>query len=999
MSIQDIHNYYNTINEYKRFGGTENERSIRRAFANLLDRYCVQKKLQLVDEVSLKYSRKRPDGTVRTALQQDWGYWESKDMQDNLDEEIKKKIEIGYPTFNILFENSEQIVLIQQDKELMRGEMKNPEFLHRILTAFIQYERPEITDFRIAVQKFKEDIPYIVETLRTMIAEQEKNSEFRIQREKFWNVCRESINPEISAFDIREMIIQHILTAEIFDTVFGDSHFHRENNIARELEIVVNTFFTGAVRRDTLATIDSYYKTIKREAGNIESYHEKQKFLKVVYENFYKAYNPKGADKLGVIYTPNEIVKFMVESTDFLLEKYFGKNLADKNVQILDPCTGTGTFITDIIEYIPEQYLKYKYKNEIHCNELAILPYYIANLNIEYTYQQKMKKYEPYENIVFVDTLDNLGFSYEGKQLKTKLYAVSAENLDRVIKQNEKKISVIIGNPPYNAHQQNENDNNKNRTYKEIDKRIKETYVYYSAAQKTKVYDMYARFYRWATDRINGNGIVAFITNRSFIDSRTFDGFRKSIAQEFDYAYIVDLHGDIRANSGQAKANVFNIMTGVAIAFFVRKEKADTKFIKYYPVDFPTAKEKLEFLETTSLRTIPFESIQADKNNNWINIADTDFEKLIPIIEKNNKNTLFRITTNGVATNRDEWVYDFDTKNLENKIKFFIDIYNKEVEKLKDKKTQHEINDVLDYSIKWSEALKNNLLRNEKLKFLKNSFSLIAYRPFVKKQYYSEKKLSDRLTNNHYLIFGKSLKIKNKIITINQSKKEFNVLGSDTLVDLHFNGDSVCIPLYRYDKKGNQLKNVTDWGLIQFKNHYNDKTITKEDIFYYTYAVFHNPEYVKKYELNLKREFPRVPLYNDFWKWSKWGKELMDLHIGYENVKSYELIVKSEGLKDNPNPKLKALPESGEIILDENTSISGIPKSAWEYKFGNRSALHWIVDQYKEKTIDDKTIAEKFNTYKFTDYKQTVIDLIKRITTVSVCTMEMVNTMGAEEHS
>ncbi len=992
-----INNYYNKISQYKRFGGTRNETSLRRAFANLLEEY-LPKNLELIDELHLKHSTKRPDGTIQDSWQKAYGYWESKDIKDNLDHEIEKKIEIGYPTFNILFENSEQIVLIQEGEEVMRGEMKNPEFLHRILTAFVQYESPEITDFRLAVEKFKEDIPDIVESLRAMIAEQEKNPDFRVQREKFWNVCRESINPEISAFDIREMLIQHILTAEIFDTVFGDSHFHRENNIARELEIVVNTFFTGAVRRNMLASIDSYYKAIKTEASRIESYHEKQNFLKVVYENFYKAYNPKGADKLGVVYTPNEIVKFMVESTDFLLEKHFSKNLADKNVQILDPSTGTGTFITDIIEYIPEQYLEHKYKNEIHCNELAILPYYIANLNIEYTYQQKMKNYEQFENIVFVDTLDNLGFGYAGKQTKTKLFAVSAENLDRIIKQNENKISVIIGNPPYNANQQNENDNNKNRAYKEIDKRIKETYIYHSNAQKSKVYDMYARFYRWATDRINGNGIVAFITNRSFIDSRTFDGFRKSISQEFDYAYIVDLHGDIRANSNQAKANVFNIMTGVAIAFFIRKANADTKYIKYYSVDYETAKEKLEFLQTTPLRTIPFENIQADKNNNWINIADNDFEKLIPVAKKANKNeeTIFNLFTNGFVTNRDEWVIDFSETQLHGKIKFFIETYNHDVKKISDKKKITEINDFLNYDIKWSEALKNNLLRNKKLKFVKKSFSLIAYRPFIKKVYYTEKKLSDRLTKNHYSLFGTELNEDNKVILYSFGKRgDFSSLATKYLpsLDIFIPNATHCLGLFRFDKKGKKIDNLTDWGLTQFTEHYKDETITKEDVFSYTYAVFHNPEYTKKYELNLKREFPRIPFYLDFWKWSKWGKELMDLHIGYENAEPFELKVKSEELKVNPKPKLKAIPEDCEIILDENTSISGIPKSAWEYKFGNRSALHWIVDQYKEKTIDDKTIAEKFNTYKFADYKEIVIDLIKRITTVSVKTMEIVNQM------
>ena len=573
MSKQSINNYYNKLSQYKRFGGTRNETSIRRAFANLLEEYCLPRNLILVDELQLKNSAKRPDGTIKDALQLDWGFWESKDPKDKLDEEIDKKISIGYPTFNIIFENSEQIVLIQQGEEAMRGEMNNADFLHRILTEFIEYERPEIKEFHTAIEKFKEDIPDIVEALRTMIAEQaEKNPDFRVQREKFWNVCRESINPSISAFDIREMLIQHILTAEIFDTVFGDSHFHRENNIARELETVVNTFFTGSVRRNTLATVDNYYKTIKREAANIDNHHEKQKFLKIIYETFYKAYNPKGADRLGVVYTPNEIVKFMVENTDYLLEKHFGKNLADKNVQILDPATGTGTFITDIIEYIPPKYLKHKFKNEIHCNELAILPYYIANLNIEYTYQQKMNEYEPFENIVFVDTLDNLGFDFIGKQ--QTLFAMTSENLERIKKQNSKEISVIIGNPPYNANQQNENDNNKNRTYPQIDKHIKDTYIKQSTAQKTKVYDMYSRFYRWAMDRIDKNGIISFITNRSFIDSRTFDGFRKIVEKEFDYVYIVDTQSDVRKNPKIAGTthNVFGIQTGVAVMFLVKKE-------------------------------------------------------------------------------------------------------------------------------------------------------------------------------------------------------------------------------------------------------------------------------------------------------------------------------------------------------------------------------------------------------------------------------------------
>lgn len=1031
MSKQSINNYYNKISQYKRFGGTRNETSVRRAFANLLEEYCLPKNLLLVDEVSIEVKthgnasqRKRPDGTVKDALQLDWGFWESKDQKDNLNEEIDKKIEIGYPTFNIIFENSEQIVLIQQGKEIMRGEMGDTDFLHRILTAFVEYERPEIQEFHSAVEKFKEDIPDIVEALRAMIAEQaDKNPDFRVQREKFWNVCRESINPEISAFDIREMLIQHILTAEIFDAIFGQSHFHRENNIARELETVINTFFVGKVRHDTLSTVDNYYKAIKAEASRIDNHHEKQKFLKVIYETFYKAYNPKGADRLGVVYTPNEIVKFMVESTDYLLEKHFGKNLADKNVQILDPATGTGTFVTYIIEHIPPKYLKHKFKNEIHCNELAILPYYIANLNIEFTYQQKMGEYEPFENIVFVDTLDNLGFGFAGKQ--TSLFAMTAENLERIKRQNSNEISVIIGNPPYNANQQNENDNNKNREYPQIDKRIKDTYIKYSTAQKTKVYDMYARFLRWSSDRLDKNGIIAFITNRSYIESRTFDGFRKIVASEFNRIYIIDLGGDVRQNpklSG-TKHNVFGIQTGVAIILLVRADNIfeakneeefekiiddnllrepmvkyeakthyntrGTRIFYYRRPEMETAKEKLEFLSFNKLKDIPFETIHPDKNNNWINLTNNDFETFIPLQEKGNKKTVFNFSSLGVSTNRDEWVYDFSKENLQNKIQFFIKKYNHYLDK----------NDTSwKTDIKWSRDLKKKFSQKKKVDYSENLIIAGNYRPFTKQYFYSEKILNDILTQNHFDIFGNELDKENIGICFNKNEADDRLLAINQLWDLHFTGDSQCLPLFRYDTKGNKIENITDWGLKQFTKHYKNEKITKEDIFHYTYGVLHNPAYRKKYKLNLKREFPRLPFYKDFYKWVYWGKELMNLHINYETIEPFDIkIHEEEKQKKKPKVKLRRNKETNEITLDENTSISGIPEIAFDYKLGNRSAIDWILDQYKEKKPRDKTIAEKFNTYKFANYKDTVKDLIKRVTTVSVRTMEIINQLETEE--
>ena len=479
--------------------------------------------------------------------------------------------------------------MFQHGEVTHRVDMRIREKLDEILNAFVSYEHPEITEFHKALIQFKEDLPHILDALRELLEKEGKeNQEYIKAKDEFLENCRIEINPDFTSDDVREMVIQHILTEEIFNAVFDESHFHMENNIARKLDALVKTFFTGDKRRNTLDSIKHYYNVISATAKNIVDHHEKQKFLKVIYENFYKSYNPKAADRLGVVYTPNEIVNFMIESTDYLLDKHFNKTLADKNVEILDPATGTGTFICDLIEHIPKDKLQYKYKNEIHANEVAILPYYVANLNIEYTFKQKMEYYLEFPNLCFVDTLDNTdALLYAGKQ--EILFGLSTENAERIKRQNEKKISVIIGNPPYNANQKNENENNKNREYPAIDKRIKETFIAYSTAQKTKVYDMYARFYRWSMDRLDKNGIIAFVTNRSFINSRTFDGFRKCIEDNFNYCYIIDTKSDVRLNPKIAGTthNVFGIQTGVAITFLIQKDlnKNEKCKIQYYEMD------------------------------------------------------------------------------------------------------------------------------------------------------------------------------------------------------------------------------------------------------------------------------------------------------------------------------------------------------------------------------------------------------------------------------
>jgi len=586
MSISRINQYYKDLERIKSRATTQNELAIKSAFKNLLNDYCRTKDLEVIEEQTIVGSNKRPDGVVVDAFKFRYGYWEAKDAQDDLEKEIVAKQRSNYPMFNFLIENSVQAVLIQGENK-QKVDITDKQALHQLITQFIAYERTEIKEFKQAITQFQTDLPQIIEVLREMIAKQttnEKdvifskdyifNEEFAKSRQEFFTICQEAINPNIKLSDIDEMLIQHILTEDIFKAVFDDEVFHEENNIAKALKKIEKTFFSGEVKRKTLEASRPYYVQIKARAAEMQDYTQKQEFLKGIYENFYKAYNPKAADTLGIVYTPKEIVNFMLESTDYLLEKHFGKTLSDKNVHILDPATGTGTFVTDLLNYLPKQDLEYKYKHEIHANEVAILPYYIANLNIEYTYKNRMKDYVEFKNLCWVDTLDSTGgLAYIGK--KGDLFGVTAENTQRIKHQNEQKISVIIGNPPYNANQQNENDNNKNRSYAEIDQRIKDTFIKESTAQKTKVYDMYARFYRWAMDRVAEKGIIAFVTNRSFIDSKTFDGFRKIIARDFDECIIVDTKSDVRANpkiSG-TKHNVFGIQTGVAIMFLVKTGK------------------------------------------------------------------------------------------------------------------------------------------------------------------------------------------------------------------------------------------------------------------------------------------------------------------------------------------------------------------------------------------------------------------------------------------
>ncbi len=1023
MSQVLIHEYLAELDRLKRTSGSTRETIVREAFKDLLKAWGRAQDLVFVAEYPMKTATKANislDGALLHSIRTPLGYWEAKDEDDDLEAEIAKKFRRGYPRDNIVFSDDATASLWQAGAEVLRCDMTDTAQLEKLLKLFFGFERPEIADFRRAVEQFKADLPAVLKGLREMIdAQHSANPAFRKAQASFLAHAQEAINPGLVDADVREMLIQHILTEEIFSKVFDDGDFHRQNNVAGKLYELEGSFFTGSVKKAHLKGLEPYYAAIRATAAQISSHSEKQTFLKVIYENFYKVYNAKAADRLGVVYTPGEIVRFMIEGADWLCEKHFGRNLADEHVEILDPATGTGTFICELLEHFRGQpkKLKRKYQQELHANEVAILPYYVANLNIEATYAAITGEYEEFHNLCFVDTLDNVGLHTAAHGTTADLFgSVSEENVARIKRQNSRKISVVIGNPPYNANQANENDNNKNREYPAIDARIKQTYIAESTAQKTKLYDMYARFFRWASDRLAADGVLAFVTNRSFIDSRTFDGFRKTVGREFAEAYIVDLGGDVRANpklSG-TKHNVFGIQTGVAISFFVKREGVSGKkgcrvFYARRP-EMETAEEKLAWLGNARASRLEFEEVRPDAKSNWLNVTSNDFDQLISLGDRDTKaaespsreRAIAKVFSLGASTNRDEWVIDLAEEPLFERMKFFVARYG-EV-----KPSAPDYGSV----VKWSRNLKRRFEQGRREAFSRSYLKATLYRPFVAMQMYDSPLFVDERGATSET-FPDQQTSNRAICIIAGDRQPFTAVASGLVPNLNlYSADATkYITLWRFGADGKRVDNITDWALKQFQQHYHPgkgrkpAAITKEAIFHYVYAVLHDPVYREKYALNLKREFPRIPFYGStvahFEQWAAWGAALMELHIGYEAVEPWATTrtdtpdTKARAAGQAPKPVLKSVPEEGRILIDSETTLAGIPPEAWAYQLGNRSALDWVLDQHKEKKAKDPTIREKFDTYRLADHKERVITLLQRVARVSLETVRLVGELKA----
>ena len=1020
MSRQLINEYRADLDRLRAVSGSRRESVLREAFKDLLKRWGRTHDLLFVPEHAITTPQKNRiylDGALLHAVRVPFGYWEAKDADDDLDAEIAAKTRKGYPRDNIIYSDDHTAVLIQDGHEVGRVEMGDTNALYPLLVRFYAHERQEIADFNKAVKQFAQDLPAVLSALRDLIAKKRAASTaFAAAERAFLKHAQDAINPAVTEADVQEMLIQHVLTEDIFAKVFDNPDFHRQNNVASELYKLEEKLFARGEKSTLLRALSPYYSGIAQTAAVIQSHSEKQGFLKGLYENFYKVYNAKAADRLGVVYTPGEIVRFMIRSADWLCEKHFGKNLVDRGVEILDPATGTGTFIVELLEHFRGHHdkLRHKYKEELHANEVAILPYYVANLNIEATYQAITGQFAEFENLCFVDTLDNvdaLGI-HAGHQFDL-LGSLTDENIERIKKQNRRKISVIIGNPPYNANQQNENDNNKNRAYAHIDQRIKDTYIKASTAQKTKLYDMYARFYRWASDRLGDEGVLAFVTNRSFIESRTFDGFRSLMATDFNDIRIVDLGGDVRVNpklSG-TKHNVFGIQTGVAICFLVRVKSDRSRSIWYSrrPED-ETAEDKLTWLNGADLVSAPASIVTPNARSDWINQADdTKWDHLIPVADQATKaatergrdRAIFKLFSLGVVTSRDDWAWNKNSDELTRRIRFTIDVYNRHLAAAQCGGAKFDFKAVYDAGeIKWTRLLRHALESGRALVFDGKKIWPGMYRPFEHEWLYYDATLNEVQYQTHRLFDGE---IANPSITTmgDSSGKPYFTFAIDRIPDLNFvspgSGGTMTFSRYRYSKSGERIDNITDWALNKFVKEYGKKGVTKECIFHYVYAVLHDPLYRETYALNLKREFPRIPFYPDFARWAAWGEALMALHIGYEDIAPWPVErIDTPGTRaagTHPKPILKSQPEGGVVVIDAETQIAGIPPAAWAYRLGNRSAIDWVLDQHKEKRPRDPTIAAKFNTYRFADYKESMITLLAKVVRVSVETVEVTKKM------
>ena len=865
-----------------------------------------------------------------------------------------------------------------------------------------------------------------VQTLQTRINSLITGSpQIKSEFKKYLSGLHNSINPEITKETATSMLAEHIVTKEVFDKLFEGYKFSDHNPVSKTIQEFLKSLDKFGFSNE-LKQLEGFYDSVGSRISKIDNSKGRQRAIKDLYGDFIKTAFPKMAERLGVAYTPVEIVDFILQSADELLKQEFRRGLTDENVHIIDPFVGTGTFINRLIqneyvELIKDKDLKRKFEKELHANEIMLLPYYIASINIEEAYHSRSpnEDYQSFPGITLTDTF-NLDEQKEverngevvhlfGNDQEQKPFY---ENRKRIGRQRKSPIRVIVSNPPYSGGQKSENDGNKNTEHFFLDERIRKTYK--SNAQKKKN-DTYIKAIRWATDRLGDNeGVIGFIHNSSLLHGNSTDGLRKCLVKEFDAIYCFNLKGDQRTKGEMSKKEGGKVFGGssrtpISITFLIKrpiaKRQNSNARVYYYDIgDYCSREKKLEIVKNfQSINGIQWKEIIPDQNGDWLNQRDKSFDNYLPIGERQNQKAIFDLYSLGVATSRDYWAYNFNKKALQKNMKKMIDFYNQELERLNDKEINlQNIDRVINRDndkISWSRKLKREFLRKKKLIFKNTKIKLSSYKPFMKKRIYFDKVLNEE---QYHLpkIFSKEDQDNRLICVSGLGAKTFSTLMTDAIPDLNFITPLQCFPFYYFDQNGHRQESITDQALNKFQNHYKDQKISKWDVFYYTYGLLHSEDYRKRFKNNLSKQLPRIPFATEFYQFSKIGKELAEIHLNYENQlfpSSVQLLkdghpTKVEFLKkDDLNVTKMRIDKNdkSKIKFNDKITIINIPQEAWDYKINDWSAIKWITERYQYKTDRKSGLINDPNSY--SDDPAYILKLLLSIITVSLKTQKLIN--------
>ena len=840
----------------------------------------------------------------------------------------------------------------------------------------------------------------------------------------FLDGLRKNINPSVTPGEVVEMLAQHMITKPVFEALFDNYSFVRSNPVSKALQGMVNLLEEQALEKDTLV-LSRFYESVKMRVSGIDNAEGRQRIIIELYDKFFRTAFPLTVEKLGIVYTPVEVVDFINRSVADVLQATFGRSLSDENVHVLDPFTGTGTFIARMIQsgLINAEALPRKYAYELHANEIVLLAYYIASINIENAYhatQNEDVAYTPFNGICLTDT-----FQLGEMDDTNWLYAPALpQNSERVQAQQKTPIQIIIGNPPYSVGQKSANDDAQNQSYPRLEKRIGVTYAVQSnQTNKNALYDSYIKAFRWASDRLDKQhgGIIAFVSNAGWIDGNAMDGFRKCLEAEFSAIYVFNVRGGVRGKMGESAKkegmNVFNIMTGVAITVLVKNPvHKDKAFIQYHDIgDYLSREEKLAIIaEKRSILNpaMSWTHLRPNVHGDWLNQRNDIFGSFIPLGDKDNKDnkqTFFvPYYSNGLKTQRDAWCYNFSQTKLQQNIQSTVDYYNSMVESGRD-------TPLLDATkISWSANLQTAFSKKREINFEEKDCRIGLYRPFNRLHVYFNREMNERVYQMPKLF--PTPETKNLVICLPGvgERKGFCTLISSHIFDLNaFDGGIQCFPLYYYEKKSvyqptlfdsekseyTRKDGITNFILERCRTSYGPK-VTKEDIFYYVYGLLHSPDYRKTFAADLKKMLPRLPLVEkpvDFWSFSKAGRSLADLHLNYETQPACPKV-KVEGAESgNFRVQKMRFPNKGDkSVIEYNPwiTISNIPLDAYEYVVNGRSAIEWIMERYQIKTDKASGITNDPNDWADEHGKpRYILDLLLSIVTVSLETLKIIKTL------